>query len=597
MQKYINVLILVVFLVFMALGLYRWQIRLWDSAVAYRSPIQGDFPATGDPLPAQANRVFVVIISGLSVASQQLLTLPTIERLQESGASTIIESTPPSYRYPAWTSLLSGAKPAFNDAPLLDKLDEVERFITINTVLVNAREQGLGVAVVGARDWQTIIPSTLPNRLIASSFSGEQGDQQMMNNALDLIDDETLDLVILQFNQIEGAIAESGGISGEVYDAAVLQIDNHLAQLVSLLDLNKITLIITGDHGHIQQGGHGGDDLIVLQQPFIMLGEGITPGNYSTVAQIDVAPTIALLLGLSLPAINQGRPIFEMLKVDEADTATVLVALAYQRISLLEAYLQALDIPLTTLTDLKESAKMSETFLQNQNFAGAAQLAQLVIEQTDDFTETVKVSKLSEEGRLRWWAVAIFIGGIFIFLWRRHSFIWPEALVSGGILVGAYHLLHQVSRKPYSFSAIDSLNQTWWATGQQVALSILLGCLFFLLLLILRQHRDWGNILQSCYELLLFAMLGFMVPVLQSFQTIGVEVSWFFPDVSLLFLYITGLMQTFWVIAIGLFIPLLIVPLNSLFQGILANYQHKQLENLARRSQGTTILNQPKKTN
>jgi hypothetical protein len=342
-------------------------------------------------------------------------------------------------------------------------------------------------------------------------------------------------------------------------------------------------LIITSDYGHIEEGGHGGGDLAVIEQPFIMVGKNVVPGNYSPVEQVDVAPTIAVLLGLSLPAANQGRPLLEMLQISNRDKAEILLILVKQRFALVEAYLRAVGLSSPEGLDANDISR-AEEFFEHQNHAGTVQLAQLIVDQTDETMQQAKAYQLDREQRPRLWASIGFLAVFLLFIIRQRSELWTEALFCGIVIVAVYHLLYRLNGYPYSFSAIGSMHQTWTEVIQRMLLSILSGGLSFVGFLALRQYKKPMTVLQGSYEMVLFAITGFIGPVLYGFWQIGSAVTWVFPDISTLFYYLTGLMQTFGATVIGIFVPFMITPLNAVVQKAIDFYQHKQTSRLKAKS-------------
>ena len=91
------------------------------------------------------------------------------------------------------------------------------------------------------------------------------------------------------------------------------RVDDHLREIAATLDFGRDTLLVVSDHGQIDRGGHGGQDPIALVEPFVLVGAGVKPGSYGDVNQVDVAPTLAVLLGANIPATAQGRVRTEML--------------------------------------------------------------------------------------------------------------------------------------------------------------------------------------------------------------------------------------------------------------------------------------------
>lgn len=118
-----------------------------------------------------------------------------------------------------------------------------------------------------------------------------------------------------------------------------LQVDNFIRQIMESIDEDTL-LVILGDHGMDHTGNHGGDSRDELESTLWLhskkhgmwdhysdetydtseLGK-----NYRQVNQIDLVPTLSLLLGLPIPFNNLGWPIREIAKTkDELELYTQL---------------------------------------------------------------------------------------------------------------------------------------------------------------------------------------------------------------------------------------------------------------------------------
>src|SRR5262249_50529450 len=122
-----------------------------------------------------------------------------------------------------------------------------------------------------------------------------------------------------------------GDVSGPEFLAAAQKDDADLSRLVAQLDLDRDTLIITADHGHRDAGGHGGDEPECISVPLVAVGAGVSPGQFGPARLVDVAPTIAALLGLPFPAASQGQPLVDMLELEPPTQAALLERAAQQR--------------------------------------------------------------------------------------------------------------------------------------------------------------------------------------------------------------------------------------------------------------------------
>lgn len=105
--------------------------------------------------------------------------------------------------------------------------------------------------------------------------------------------------------------------------AKLNQMDEVLRRMIEKLDHDTL-LVVMGDHGMDAKGDHGGESDDEVQAALWMYSkkgvfgradpEHITPppdANVRPVSQIDLVPTLSLLLGLPIPFNNLGKPIDE----------------------------------------------------------------------------------------------------------------------------------------------------------------------------------------------------------------------------------------------------------------------------------------------
>jgi len=134
------------------------------------------------------------------------------------------------------------------------------------------------------------------------------------------------DLVILLVGAVDAAGHARGGDSPQYRDAAVIA-DRAVARVLGRVDLTSDAIVVTADHGHTGRGGHGGVEPEVLSVPLIAAGAGIRPGAAAADARlIDIAPTVAALLGLPAPGHGLGRTLVELLALDDAGRARRIAA-------------------------------------------------------------------------------------------------------------------------------------------------------------------------------------------------------------------------------------------------------------------------------
>jgi hypothetical protein len=109
------------------------------------------------------------------------------------------------------------------------------------------------------------------------------------------------DLTLVHPVYLDETAHDHGGAS-PAYAHAVAQVDSEIGAFLDTLDLSRDTVLMTSDHGHTDRGGHGGLAPDVATVLSCWAGRGITARTDELrMDSRDVAPTLAVLLGLRLP--------------------------------------------------------------------------------------------------------------------------------------------------------------------------------------------------------------------------------------------------------------------------------------------------------
>jgi hypothetical protein len=120
-------------------------------------------------------------------------------------------------------------------------------------------------------------------------------------------------------------MAHGFGIASPVYEKYIASFDAQLATFLGRFSPDT-TVIVLGDHGATMSGIHGSDTEEQRRTFMLAYGPGITPGARSLprVDDIDLAPTMAALLGIPTPRHSRGHPLVAWL--DESDDARASAA-------------------------------------------------------------------------------------------------------------------------------------------------------------------------------------------------------------------------------------------------------------------------------
>ncbi len=326
--------------ILLSAGAYFWATGLLDSTFAYRSPLRYGPPVAGQSLGnAITRRIIFVLIDGLREdTSKKADVMPFLAELRQQGASATMRSRAPSYSQMAYTALLTGAWPDLSDGPVIN-LDYSEIPVLTQDNLFLAIQRKSGKAAISGYYWfEKLVPQAAVSESFYTPGEDRTADQDVVAAALPWLDDPSLQLVLIHLDQVDYAGHHEGGAKDPRWDQAAARTDELARQIAARLDLSKDTIFICSDHGHLSQGGHGGQDPIVLTEPFILAGAGVRPGKYPDVQMADVAPSLAAMLGVNIPASSQGHVLTSMLSFDPGQLAGINTALNVQQEQLVQVY-------------------------------------------------------------------------------------------------------------------------------------------------------------------------------------------------------------------------------------------------------------------
>jgi hypothetical protein len=363
-------------------------------------------------------------------------------------------------------------------------------------------------------------------------------------------------LVLIHFSQLDAA-GQAGGVSSPAYASAARQIDNHLRQIVRSVDTSRSVLIVTSDHGLLEGGQLGGGEPALTQLPFVMIGQGIVPGVYSGIRQVDLAPTVAALLGTRLPAVTQGRPLYEMMRLDAGVQAQSQLELATQKVALGDAYLMVLGESGLSQATHQDLANAQQTLLDG-NQAGALELARLVSEESAAEMTATKAARIAAERLPR---LALIVVGIALtlsfFWWRRGPNSWL-CIVAGGATPAIYYGLYRLAGYTFSLSTIGDVSAYFTSLLRYAIAGLAGGEVLLLLGLLYLDERRWAAAIRAGYDYGLWATWLAALPALLGYWQHGALVGWYLPDLGLTLAHFMSLVQVGVVAALAMALPWLV---------------------------------------
>ena len=291
--------------------------------------------------------------------------------------------------------------------------------------------------------------------------------------------------------------------------------------IVNEIDLETDTVIVLSDHGHIDAGGHGGQDAVVLAEPFVIAGMGAKTGIQTEINMVDVAPTIAALLGVRLPASAQGMVRTDLVSL----TPSVLEALPeltkIQQTQLVTAYATAIGKPVNP---------------------GELDFGADVI-QYQKVISSLRNSKILGERILRAIPAAVLLAVAITLLWRKRkdgAFGWIiGALVCAVLFNFRYAIL---SQNTYSLSSIKGEMELILYTAVTAVSAYLIAYLVNMLINRVLNKKPVTAALNT-FGLGFTTIFVLAIPVIISFVLNGVLITWTLPDYLTSYLSLIALIQ------------------------------------------------------
>jgi Type I phosphodiesterase / nucleotide pyrophosphatase len=537
------------------LGLTSFNSLSYDNS-PYRgnSPYLKPLPETNPGQPI-ARHVVLIVIDALRVDSSQ--KMPTLNALRDRGADRVSLVGQPSFSLPGWTVIGTGAWQEQSGFAT----NSPQNAIDLDTIFLSAKRAGLKTALVGSREWAQlydrgvdrvdtpkypVVPDEYHDMKTALAYDTDLGQRGLMALA------ENPDFALLYFAGVDTASHGFGGASQQAADAAA-NIDQLVAQYLQHIDLSDTAVIVTSDHGQIDKnwdggGGHGGWEPVVLRTPLIMAGQGIKPGRYPDARQADITPTIAALLGLSIPAHNQGNILLDAVDAPDALKAARAVdnaeQLANRYESMLPIVCDGCKLDRALLSQAQDALKTGDN---SKTLDLAAQSAASTRSQWD----AAHSARLSSDRLLRlpvalWLLIPL---GLYGWWWARSRWAW-RAPLAGGILYiilwnGVYFLVRGLT---YSITMFNTELEVLTFVTDRVVDTMIVLLVVMAVIGVWRRSAGWGELARDAVNTLCVIGAALMLQILVFYVLWDVQFSAILPDLEMAFKYYMDVFQTtaFW---------------------------------------------------
>jgi type I phosphodiesterase/nucleotide pyrophosphatase len=444
------VLLIPVFLIVLGILAHFTALRAWNAFIGYRPPYVFSNPG-GGALPPITPQVFIVLVDGLRYDQSREMNF--LNELRSRGTEIVCRVGLPSLSLPGRAVMMSGAWQEihgqlsnFNAHPL-----------PIETIFQLAKKRGLKTALEAGNNAQKLFSPFVDERVPLPSgdghglgkdvVKGERELHQAAASARDLIRTKAPNLFLMEFTVTDEVAHDFGATSPEYKSTADLT-DGEIRNVATTIDFSRSVLIVTSDHGHVDRGGHGGDEPDVMTVPWVMAGKGIRAGVALLGRQVDLAPTVAALLGTEIPAANQGMILTDALQIDDAAKVRLLDSLYQERKNFTDTYLSVV------------KGTPAHAFTQEPSIKTMTSL-EAALDGLDAEAQTAKLERSTREpaARLKWVLPLVLlplVGGLF---YLRSRWIIPGEVAWGlgaiGIYWMIYGVLFEAAHMAYSLTAVN----------------------------------------------------------------------------------------------------------------------------------------------
>ncbi|XP_069482908.1 GPI ethanolamine phosphate transferase 3 [Ambystoma mexicanum] len=294
----------------------------------------------------------------LGIIHQLISSQPRHARLYQFRAD------PPTTTMQRIKGMTTGSLPTFIDVGSNFATYAIQEDNLIDQFVQNGRK----VVFMGDDTWDGLFPKKFHKSYFFPSFNVKDlhtVDDGILQNLYPTVDSDEWDVLIAHFLGVDHCGHKHGPDHPETAKK-LLQMNEMLRTVIEHLDEDTL-LVVMGDHGMTDTGDHGGDSekevnaaLFVYSK--IPLFDERLPKKPEAVPQVNLVPTLALLLGIPIPFSNIGMVMADLFSSygDEDFSPSYAQALAYhinsQQVSrFLDSYSQAAeDLPAEKLRHLRE---------------------------------------------------------------------------------------------------------------------------------------------------------------------------------------------------------------------------------------------------
>ncbi|XP_055951467.1 GPI ethanolamine phosphate transferase 3-like [Argiope bruennichi] len=252
--------------------------------------------------------------------------MPVFKEIMEKNKNNALlfrlTADPPTTTLQRLKGLTTGSLPTFIDLSLNFASSEISE----DNFIRQMNKYNKRIVFMGDDTWDNLFPNAFHRKFPFPSFNVKD---------LDTVDDGILKHLYdeMEKNDSEVIIAHFLGVDhcGHRYGPKHPEMSRKLQQMNSVIQniteklKNDTILLVLGDHGMTESGDHGGDSTQEISTALFLYSQNKLTNfkvmsEIPTVAQVDIVPTLSLLLGLPIPFSNLGKIITPLFVLNFKET-------------------------------------------------------------------------------------------------------------------------------------------------------------------------------------------------------------------------------------------------------------------------------------
>ncbi|CAG5127325.1 unnamed protein product [Candidula unifasciata] len=272
----------------------------------------------------------------------------TFETIRKGhGLQFIARTNPPTVTLPRIKAITTGSTPSFIDVALNFGSPALEE----DNIITQMKRHGRQIVFFGDDTWINLFPQHFERSDGTTSFyvsDYTEVDRNVTRHLKQELYKPTWDVMILHYLGLDH-IGHIAGPSSPLVKPKLAEMDDIIRQIYNAMEQwdGPSLLVVCGDHGMSDQGGHGGATAGEISVPVLFLSPQIVnrdSKHVASISQADLCPTLSVLLGLPIPKNNLGKVIPEaLIGYSLPEKVSVLHQNAIQAVQILKSYVHDLE--------------------------------------------------------------------------------------------------------------------------------------------------------------------------------------------------------------------------------------------------------------